>query len=127
VQEKSPREHGEEAAITSPMLIGWKKISRYLSAGVRTTQRWETYYGLPVRRVQEGAKSTVLAYPSELESWAQARELYGSKADGAKAVRGESERNVFLRKANAVLQAENRDCRRDLMKERAKIKDRVPA
>ena len=52
-----------------PILNGWKQIAIYLDRGVRTVQRWEAELGLPIHRPHGRFKSTVLAIPSELDSW----------------------------------------------------------
>jgi hypothetical protein len=52
------------------VLTSWKEIAMYFGMGVRTVQRWERDLGLPVLRPQgTGYKSTVLAYPDDLEIW----------------------------------------------------------
>ncbi|MFQ5927127.1 MAG: hypothetical protein ACE5MH_06805, partial [Terriglobia bacterium] len=48
---------------------GWKEIASYLKRGVRTVKRWEKGEGLPVRRHLHQARSSVYAYPSELDAW----------------------------------------------------------
>ena len=55
-------------------LESWKEIAVYLQRDVRTVRRWEKHEGLPVRRYLHQARSTVYAYPTELETWKQARE-----------------------------------------------------
>jgi hypothetical protein len=57
------------AAMTS-----WKEVASYLGKGVRTAQRWESEFGLPVRR--QNATSTrgaIVVFPAELDAWLQAR------------------------------------------------------
>jgi hypothetical protein len=50
-------------------LTGWKDIATYLDRGVRTAQRWEREFGLPVRRIgREGAES-VFAFTTEIDQW----------------------------------------------------------
>ncbi len=50
-------------------LTGWKDIAAYLDRGVRTAQRWERDFGLPVRRIgREGAES-VFAFTAEIDQW----------------------------------------------------------
>jgi hypothetical protein len=52
------------------VLTSWKEIAQYLGKGVRTVQRWEQRFGLPVRRpLGAGHKSTVLARRSDLDHW----------------------------------------------------------
>jgi hypothetical protein len=50
------------------ILTGWKEISTYLSRGVRTVQRWELTYGMPVRR-QRGEVRSVFAFADEVDAW----------------------------------------------------------
>lgn len=51
------------------VLRSWKDIARYMGTCVKTVQRWERCYGLPVRRVQPGKGSVVLAFRSEVDEW----------------------------------------------------------
>jgi hypothetical protein len=51
-------------------LTSWKEIAQYMGKGIRTVQRWEQRFQLPVRRVAgAGYKGTVLARPSDLDAW----------------------------------------------------------
>ena len=50
-------------------LVSWKEISAFLGVDERTCQRWEKRYGLPVRRLEEAAKSRVSSTRSELARW----------------------------------------------------------
>ena len=52
-----------------PHLTSWKDIARYVGKGVRTVQRWEHSWNFPVRRPAHRAKSTVLAFTDEIDSW----------------------------------------------------------
>lgn len=52
-------------------LNGWKDIAAFLRRSVRTVQRWERDYGLPLRR-QGPDGELIFAYPGELEAWVQA-------------------------------------------------------
>jgi len=54
-------------------LESWKEIAVYLKRDVRTVIRWEKKEGLPVRRHLHQARSSVYAYPSELETWRASR------------------------------------------------------
>jgi predicted DNA-binding transcriptional regulator AlpA len=47
----------------------WKEIAGYLSAGVRTVQRWEAEFNLPVRRPRRTKRSAVLAFSAEIDAW----------------------------------------------------------
>lgn len=52
----------------STTLGSWKEIASYLGKGVRTVQRWEKQFGLPVHR--PSASSHVLfVVPAELDAW----------------------------------------------------------
>src|SRR3954452_20400537 len=57
--------------IESPRLLTcWKDIAGYMGKGVRTVQRWEQKFGLPVRRpVGTTGKSAVMASPHDLDAW----------------------------------------------------------
>ena len=50
-------------------LQSWKEIAAYLERDVRTARRWEQAEGLPIRRHRSGTRSSVYAYPSEIEAW----------------------------------------------------------
>lgn len=51
-------------------LEGWKSISDYLDKDVRTCQRWEEKFHLPVYRVGTSTgKSRIFTYKSELDEW----------------------------------------------------------
>jgi tetratricopeptide (TPR) repeat protein len=54
---------------TAEKLNTWKEIARYLGRDERTARRWEAARGLPVRRPPGADRSTVYAYPRELEEW----------------------------------------------------------
>ncbi len=55
-------------------LESWKEIAAYLKRDVRTVKRWEKSEGLPVHRQMHQARSSVYAYPSELDAWKIERE-----------------------------------------------------
>jgi hypothetical protein len=50
-------------------LSGWKEIAAYLGRSVRTVQRWEKDFGLPVRRFGLSRPESVFALPREIEAW----------------------------------------------------------
>lgn len=55
-------------------LDGWKEISDYLKRDVRTCQRWEKEFGLPVHRINRFSfRSKVFAFRSELNHWLETR------------------------------------------------------
>jgi hypothetical protein len=51
------------------LLDGWKAIADHLGKSVRTAQRWNQDFGLPVRRLGTGAREHVYAYGAELDAW----------------------------------------------------------
>lgn len=51
------------------ILESWKEISEYLRHSIKTCQRWEKKFGLPVHRFDETVKGRVYADPAELEIW----------------------------------------------------------
>jgi hypothetical protein len=52
------------------VLTCWKEIALYLGKGIRTVQRWEQEFGLPVRRPKGVAhKSAVTAKKEDLDAW----------------------------------------------------------
>lgn len=55
------------------VLTSWKDIARYMGKGVRTVQRWEMDFGLPVRRPLGSNKKAVLARPRDLDAWVALR------------------------------------------------------
>jgi Tol biopolymer transport system component len=57
----------------------WKEIARYLRKDLRTVQRWEKLYGLPVHRSPSGA---VYAITSELDRWKAGGATAQSGSDG---------------------------------------------
>ncbi len=62
-------------------LESWKAIAAYLNRDARTVMRWEQSEGLPIHRHQHLARSTVYAYPSELDAWQAGRKPDGKTAD----------------------------------------------
>ncbi len=51
------------------ILESWKEISDYLKHSIKTCQRWEKEFGLPIHRLEETAKGRVFADPAELDIW----------------------------------------------------------
>jgi hypothetical protein len=58
-----------------PILNGWKEIAKYMGMGVRTVQRYERQFGLPIRRPNGKARAAVIATTAELDAWVKARPL----------------------------------------------------
>jgi len=59
----------------SRILTSWKEIAQYFGKGVRTVQRWQQMYGLPVRRAVGNDHRAVLAVPEELDRWIHAQSV----------------------------------------------------
>lgn len=62
----------ERDAVSTPnrrVLNSWKEIANYLGRGVRTVQRYEEKFGLPVRRVAGRDRTAVMALSAELDEW----------------------------------------------------------
>lgn len=57
-----PTDSGEK------VFTSWKEIASFFGKGVRTVQRWERKFGLPISR-PTAAKNVVLATESELREW----------------------------------------------------------
>ena len=55
-------------------LDSWKAIAAHLKRDVRTVKRWEKLEGLPVHRHLHQARSSVYAYPSEINAWSATRQ-----------------------------------------------------
>src|SRR6266478_4404556 len=64
----------EGSPLPEKKLVSWKEIANHLGREVRTVQRWEKTEGLPVHRHEHQKKSTVYAYPSELDEWIRKRQ-----------------------------------------------------
>src|SRR5580698_5716530 len=58
-----------DRADAAPRLVGWKDIASYLGKADRTVKRWGSERGLPVHRVPGTSKTSVYAYPAELDRW----------------------------------------------------------
>src|SRR5678816_1264258 len=56
-------------------LESWKEIGAYLQRDVRTAHRWEKEEGLPVHRHSHNRRSSVYAYPSEIDAWRASRKI----------------------------------------------------
>jgi hypothetical protein len=49
------------------ILSSWKEIARYTGRGVRTLQRYELRFGLPVHRLT--SRGSVMAFVHEIDAW----------------------------------------------------------
>ncbi len=53
----------------SSVLNSWKEIARYMGRGVRTAQRWERDFDLPVHRPKGRNRSATFALSQEIDEW----------------------------------------------------------
>src|SRR5579872_5101053 len=56
-------------------LESWKEIEAYLKRDVRTLRRWEKEEGLPIHRHSHKIRSSVYAFPSEIDAWRTSRRV----------------------------------------------------
>jgi Tol biopolymer transport system component len=69
--------------VAKDRLDSWKEIAGYLKRDVRTVQRWERDFGLPVQRLPGGPKAGVFAMRAELDRWLESNpESRGGHAAG---------------------------------------------
>jgi hypothetical protein len=89
------------------ILTSWKEIAQYMGKGVRTVQRWEECFGLPVRRLNTNSHHAVLAVPEEIDAWVRIKtEIQTKGMSGSEAER--------LRNRIVELEEQNRFLRRRL-------------
>ena len=74
-------------------LQSWKEIGAYLQRNAVTVRRWEKEEGLPVHRHPHRSRSSVFAYPSELDAWRASRAVPPDQSH----VRAAAPPNVWLR------------------------------
>jgi len=80
-------------------LQSWKEIAQYVGRGVRTVQRWETFYGFPVHRPAGRPRAAVYALEHEIDAWLASSGNFGLTAaleDGAPSVEKIRERLQLL-------------------------------
>ncbi len=80
----------------------WKEIAAYFGKGVRTVQRWETQFGLPVQRPDTRSKGIVRASRKELELWLQM--YWSSRAIKTKKLNPAESRDSLVISDDASLQ-----------------------
>ncbi len=69
---QEPLEMGQDARAEGA-LESWKEIAGYLGRQVKTAQRWEKEEGLPIHRHSHKSRSSVYAFPSEIDAWRASR------------------------------------------------------
>lgn len=60
-------------ASTIPRLSSWKEVAAYFDRDIRTVQLWEKREALPIHRHEHSTRSSVYAFPAELDTWLRAR------------------------------------------------------
>jgi Tol biopolymer transport system component len=63
-------------------LQSWKEIGAYLQRNEVTVRRWEKEEGLPVHRHSHNLRSSVYAYPSEIDTWKLTRRALPARDAG---------------------------------------------
>ncbi len=66
----------KDRADAAPRLVGWKEIAAHLGKTDRTVKRWGKSRGLPIHRVPGAAKTSVYAYPAELDQWLESASVF---------------------------------------------------
>src|SRR5579862_2733063 len=61
-------------------LESWKEIAAYLRRDAKTARKWEKEEGLPIHRHTHASRSSVYAYPSELDRWRATRKVVAEPA-----------------------------------------------
>jgi len=64
------------------VLNSWKDIAAHLHTSVRTAQRWEAHFHLPIHRPAGTHKGPVLAFINELDQWIQKGGPQAAAANG---------------------------------------------
>lgn len=59
----------QNSGASGSVLRSWKEIAQYLGTCVKTAQRWERMYDIPVRRLQASKGAEVFALRSEIDRW----------------------------------------------------------
>lgn len=89
----------------SNVFTSWKEIAAYLNKGVRTVQRWEAEFGLPVKRPRERSRGIVHATREDLDRWLNS--IWARRAVRATAMnKTASEAHHQLRSRNQQLMSE---------------------
>ena len=88
----------EDREAISGQLNSWKEIAAYLGREVRTIQRWEKEEGLPVHRHLHSKRSSVYAFPGELDDWWRSRRALLTPPADAEASNGKSGAKLHSRR-----------------------------
>jgi len=79
-----PQNDGAASAApgTTTILTSWKEIAGFFGKSVRTVQRWERHFALPVRRPKNAVTGIVLADARELAAWLEQQTRAGAGSAG---------------------------------------------
>ncbi len=61
-------------AESSDRLTGWRDVATHVGKSIRTAQRWEKIFNLPVHRITTPNGEVVYAFRTELDAWLRTRE-----------------------------------------------------
>jgi tetratricopeptide (TPR) repeat protein len=86
------------------ILDSWKEISVYLNRSVKTCQRWEKEYNLPIHRLDGSPKSSVFAYKDEVDRWRE-RTLRGGERPTTQFLRRKKTLRIMMLAAPVLLLA----------------------
>src|SRR5438445_13708079 len=89
----------------SDVLNSWKEVSSYIGRGVRTVQRWEKDFGLPVRRPSGHLRGSVIALKADIDTWLGSRHAREAQVASAPADEGKKTMNPLVRERYERLQA----------------------
>lgn len=70
--------NGTRIGGTRRVLSSWKEISAYLGRGIRTVQRYEAQFGLPIHRPVALERGYVFAFSDELDDWLRRKPVLGA-------------------------------------------------
>jgi dienelactone hydrolase len=88
------------------ILDSWKEIAVHFERSIKTCQRWESTYGMPVHRLDGSPKARVFAYRDELDRWLE--EMLHHREDSQQAasfINKEIELNIRIKRRNALILA----------------------
>ncbi len=92
----------------------WKEIAAYLGKGIRTVQRWEREFGLPVKRPNARCKGIVRASREELDEWMKTKWSRRAIADAERIPNLATVRDCSV-ESNVAKLAELRACNHELV------------
>ena len=85
------------------ILNSWKEISSYIGRGVRTVQRWEELYGLPVHRAAGRDRSAVYALSDEVDAWLRLGKMHDTPKNHREVTPQSAERYRMLLERTSTL------------------------